>query len=166
MSWSTVTRESPCPVCRKFDWCGTSADGAVRCMRVQDPPAGWRRIKDTDANGGTVFRNGQSAPAPRSIVARKAASAVMDRTPEARRCVEALTPALAGELADALGVPVEVLDAIRIGWSVERDAWTFPERGLDGRVCGIVYRDRSGAKRRVTSRIDNRSEPSRVGREA
>lgn len=66
--WSEVNRQKPCPICQKPDWCGISADGAVRCMRVGDAP-GWRVVKNCP-DGGIVYRpendngrsNGQMMP--------------------------------------------------------------------------------------------------------
>lgn len=55
MSWHSVTRNTLCPICGKPDWCGRSDDGANRCMRIADAPAGWRKLK-TNSDGGTVFR--------------------------------------------------------------------------------------------------------------
>lgn len=37
MKWITVTRKSPCPICKKPDWCGVSDDGRMCiCMRAQN----------------------------------------------------------------------------------------------------------------------------------
>ena len=67
--WREVKRNEPCPVCGKPDWCGRSDDGAIRCMRIADPPPGWRRLK-TCPDGGTVFRpadeSSYTAPAPQN----------------------------------------------------------------------------------------------------
>lgn len=54
-SWREVSKAAPCAICGKPDWCGRSDDGAVRCMRIADPPAGWRVLK-RNTDGGTVFR--------------------------------------------------------------------------------------------------------------
>ena len=74
-TWREVKRNEPCPICGKPDWCGRSDDGAIRCMRIADPPPGWRRLK-TCSDGGTVFRPAdepiRTAPTPhkRSRAAR------------------------------------------------------------------------------------------------
>ena len=74
-TWCEVRRTAPCPICGKPDWCGRSDDGAIRCMRIADAPAGWRRLT-TCSDGGTVFRPAvepsYTAPAPqkRSRAAR------------------------------------------------------------------------------------------------
>ena len=52
--WHEVTKLNPCPICQKPDWCGTSTDGAARCMRM-NAAAGWRVVK-RNSDGGVVFR--------------------------------------------------------------------------------------------------------------
>ncbi len=71
MTWREVKRNAPCPICGKPDWCSRSDDGATRCMRIGDPPAGWRKLKACP-DGGTVFR---PADEPRrDVSARRTAS--------------------------------------------------------------------------------------------
>ncbi|MCE9618485.1 MAG: AAA family ATPase [Planctomycetes bacterium] len=53
--WLAVNKSLPCPICGKPDWCAQSENGAVRCMRISDPPAGWQLVKRND-DGGTVYR--------------------------------------------------------------------------------------------------------------
>jgi putative DNA primase/helicase len=55
MTWREVSKAASCPICGKPDWCGRSDEGAVRCMRITDPPAGWRVVK-RNTDGGIVFR--------------------------------------------------------------------------------------------------------------
>src|SRR5262245_36257773 len=50
--WVRVTRQTPCAVCGKGDWCRVSADGAVAgCMRTK---AGSFHAK-TGSDGSTVY---------------------------------------------------------------------------------------------------------------
>jgi putative DNA primase/helicase len=48
-----VSKENPCPLCGKPDWCKTSPDNeVVMCPRTDTAPTGWKRIKDTvDGHG-------------------------------------------------------------------------------------------------------------------
>ncbi len=55
MTWHQVKQNQPCAICSKPDWCGRSNDGAIRCMRISDPPKGWRKVKSCP-DGGAVFR--------------------------------------------------------------------------------------------------------------
>lgn len=52
--WREVSRDAPCPICGKGDWCGKSGD-AHRCMRIADAPSGWNAIKHHD-DGGVTFK--------------------------------------------------------------------------------------------------------------
>lgn len=62
MKWPEVTRDAPCLICGKPDWCTVSPDGgARRCMRVESdrpqPTGGWLHLdKATTALNGTVRR--------------------------------------------------------------------------------------------------------------
>lgn len=49
-------------------------------------------------------------------------------------------------LADMLDVPVDVLDALGVGWKIEDNAWTFPERDASGKIIGLVRRYWDGKK--------------------
>lgn len=50
------------------------------------------------------------------------------------------------DLADSLGLTVEAIVRLRIGWAADHRAWAFPMHGSDGRVRGIRLRTRSGKK--------------------
>lgn len=72
-AWTEATRSRPCPICGKPDWCGSTPDGAARCMRVHEGAPGWRIIIPRDINGGTTYRpadepktNGRLHQAPSS----------------------------------------------------------------------------------------------------
>lgn len=57
MSFTRVTKQQPCPVCKKPDWCRVFGDGWVECMRVQsDKPA---------KSGGWMHRQCLLPPLPR-----------------------------------------------------------------------------------------------------
>lgn len=51
------------------------------------------------------------------------------------------------ELAAGLGVAVESLEALRIGWSDEEQCWTCPELDAAGKIVGITRRWRDGTKK-------------------
>jgi hypothetical protein len=57
------------------------------------------------------------------------------------------TDSVVDALASDLGVSPASLRALRIGWCVTEDCWTFPEFNGRQQLCGIVRRFRSGAKR-------------------
>ncbi|OUL36570.1 hypothetical protein BV372_06860 [Nostoc sp. T09] len=44
--WAEVTKQNPCPLCGKPDWCSVSANSeAVLCRRTDSSPSGWKQIK-------------------------------------------------------------------------------------------------------------------------
>lgn len=48
--WTNVTRDNPCPICGKPDWCSLSEDGAVAiCRRVESA------VERTDTSGETYW---------------------------------------------------------------------------------------------------------------
>lgn len=88
----------------------------------------------------------KAAPPPRPPPPPSQKPPPVDCAAEAEQFVQAMTPALAAELADLLGIPVDVLAELSVGWCAARSAWSFPERDFTGRVIGIMFRDRDGAK--------------------
>lgn len=155
-AWPRVTKAAPCLACGKDHFCTRSADGrALHCMRTVEAPPGWRLLKRCP-DGGVVFvqANGHAPALVRSKGSKPPPLPPVDRGPEATRYEAALTPDLARELADVLGIPVDVLGEIGVGWTDghrfttkgTRPAWTFPEVDPAGRVVGITFRDRDGQK--------------------
>lgn len=54
--------------------------------------------------------------------------------------------AIIGVLADQLGVSIDSLQRLGVGWSITDNAWTFPERDADGKLIGIIRRLWDGRK--------------------
>ncbi len=52
--------------------------------------------------------------------------------------------------AESLGVSVDSLRSLRIGWYIERQAWTFPMISANGEIVGIRVRRADGAKWSIT----------------
>lgn len=144
--WTRVSRAQPCQVCGHEDWCGRSGS-MVRCMRVTEPPPGWRVVKRCD-DGGVVFE-------PTDCVLsmdRKYPSHEASQTTGTRwealseQFVANLTPSLLTSLAKELGVAECALRELRIGWDPDHNAYTCPERNGAGRVIGIALRYPNGRK--------------------
>ena len=64
----------------------------------------------------------------------------------AAECAVAMRPEALARLAAALGVSLESLVRLGIGWSAKHRAWTFPMRDADGAVLGIRLRLPGGKK--------------------
>lgn len=65
-----VSKDDPCPICAKPDWCCHLPDGAVVCGRVDIPPDGWQRASGKAKDGRNVFqpiRNRVQSRAGRSL---------------------------------------------------------------------------------------------------
>jgi hypothetical protein len=162
----------PCPVCEGEDACSVGADGLIFCRRRHDKVPGfvyygragkdeqWGQFRRED-DPVAVERerqyqerrrhNGREDPwvqrAQGPSANGHAGGNGADWEARHRRCVEALTPDLLDELAEALGLPHAALRALEVGWSAEDEAWTFPERNDQGKVVGLLRRYRNGSKK-------------------
>src|SRR4051812_30069671 len=78
--WRRVSRENPCPVCGKPDWCSVAADGSVAtCQRVEAGAvkdlgeAGWlHRLREDEprrprGHGGFKIRLTTPSATPRGM---------------------------------------------------------------------------------------------------
>lgn len=152
--WVRVTRQRPCPVCEKPDYCGVSADGsAVICMRVEsDKPT---------RNGGWLHRlGGDDRRRPRVRRATSSVKPMRDFEKAAEDHERAVNPEALERWADELGVSVDSLRRLHVGWDGE--AWTFPMRNVSGRIVGIRRRFPNGKKLSVTGGREGLFIPSDV----
>ena len=139
--WKRVSRHMKCPICSKTDWCGVSDDGtAVICMREPSQKA--------TANGGWLHRIGDSPPP------MKRAALPREPEPPARDWIEyhERTTRLVRKLpflAQRLGVNVEALHAMNVGFIEDIEAWTFPMRDGFGCQVGEHLRFVNGEKRSI-----------------
>ncbi len=141
--WTRVTRNRPCPVCEKPDWClykgPPDSPTAVICPRTESEDrcgdAGWlHRLRDDDWD----YRRTRTIRAP--------PSAENDFGELARRFDEQMSHSAMSELAETLGLTEESLCRLKVGWSAEYKAWTFPMSDAIGDVTGIRLRLRNGRK--------------------
>jgi 5S rRNA maturation endonuclease (ribonuclease M5) len=158
--WTRANRANPCPICHRPDWCSTSGDGAVTiCMRIGDGAQSQTR------NGGYLHRLAERpfarrAGAVRTAIVGPALPTRNDLPTLAANYKSAVNPARQDRLAAALGVSVESLIRLGVGWSFDcgRDgqphaaggAWAFPMTNAGGRVLGIRLRLENGRKFAVT----------------
>jgi hypothetical protein len=153
--WREVTEKESCPLCDKSSWCARSADGAaISCNRTVDAPTGWVRVKQTQ-NGG-VFK--------RSETKTSTFTSLVNWAHTAETCKDAISSDRLTQLATELGVTIDSLRTIGIGWAEVKvlrewhasgDGWkddypngafTFPEHGGDGKVVGLSLRAEDGRK--------------------
>ena len=148
--WKRVSKRRPCPICEKPDWCGYTgpdvAPTSAMCQRVEsDKPCGdvgWlHRLRD---NGDWRARRTVSVRGGRDTTN----DASMLRL--ARDCHRQITIAQVEQLSRLLGVSVDNLWRLRVGWHQDKCVFTFPMRRDDGTVCGIRLRSPNGFKWSVT----------------
>lgn len=177
--WCRVTPNAPCPACGKGDWCAWSPDRtALKCERTVTPPEGLRLVKAKD--GGAIFTSEDpshgAGRARRGLGSRRREDEPLTpigATPGGGRldlgaiaeqvCGQITEPQIT-ELATSLGVTVESLRAVGIGWATKDDlramkaggegwadaypegAYAFPERGGTGEIVGFGLRTPDGRK--------------------
>ena len=145
-----------CPICGKHSNCKTTQDrGLVYCGRVDSGPTFLGKI---NGGGQALHRVGSSGlsreftpsppPPPRDPRAAAAQAALCQAHPDADR--------KRAELAARLGVSVESLRRLGVGWSpvfrrrngtTAAAYWSFPERDDKGRVIGVNRRFEDGSKK-------------------
>lgn len=136
MSWIRVSKDKPCAVCGKPDYCTRSADGTVaKCMRIES-----HKKAKGDAGGWIHRINGQ----PMKLLPReKKKPPEQDWTAFARKCFED-GASVRETLADELGVSVKSLERLLVGCGfddfrrVSYSSW--PEKRPGGKIVGIIRR--------------------------
>jgi len=169
--WHRVSRRRPCPICEKPDWClfagPDDVPTAAICARVESPKAcgeaGWlHRLRDDD----------WSRPLKRTR--RRVVSAVLPTNTRSVRdwrrfvneCETSLAASRLDELASSLGVSVDALERLRVGWSVEHRAFAFPMFDAVGQVLGVRLRGSDGRKWSVRGGREGLFLPRSVGGDA
>ena len=142
MKMITVTKKHPCPICKKPDWCGVSADGNIAiCMRIQSN-------KPTN-NGGYLHilkerpKNYQYRPA---LIVKEEKKPTIDSNALIFKWRNQTKPGQIEKLADDLGVSSLALQRLDAVWAQEHNAWAFPMRNEHSRIIGIRLRNNSGFK--------------------
>ena len=139
MSFTRVTQQNPCPICRQaglrgIDWCRVFADGWAECMRIQSDKAA--------KSGGWMHRVGDGprryVPPPRTQPPTINATKLM------REWLTTTTPVELDEFAASLGVSAASLTAVGAAWASPHRAWAFPMRDGHGSVVGIRLRNERG----------------------
>jgi hypothetical protein len=143
--WRRVSRSRPCPVCRRPDWCLFAGDPdnptAAICARTESPKrcgeAGWLHVLRDDP---------LRSPRRTVRVAVPAIGAAKNWDQKARGWAEVVHAGALRSLAAELGLSVDSLRRLGIGWAGDYRAWSFPMRSGDGRVVGIRLRRPDGRK--------------------
>jgi len=140
--WLRVSRQRPCPVCHKPDWCTYTSDGrAVCCMRVESGKA--------VRNGGWLHRvndGGARPPVPARAPRRGCDAALFDAGTYHAALREKGDWRDVDGLALSLGLCPYALATLQPAWDHWHDAWAFPMRDGAGKILGIRLRGNDGRK--------------------
>lgn len=142
--WIRVCRSHPCPVCEGTTWCTVSGDGAVvHCMRAKSD-------KSLESGGWLHKVGGEKVIAFIRAEKKQEQRPQIRWSDEARRMYDASKASSTRlALAQELGVTVESLELLKVGWGADRygEFASFPMRDMRQRICGIVRRYQDGAKK-------------------
>ena len=142
-AWKRTSRERPCPVCGKSDWCMLAANNSVViCPRVEEGA-----VKYLDGSGYLHVLD-KSAPIPdrkdeqgadlpeHNMVLSMLSSKMMAACDDGKLDV----------LAESISIPRFALRALRAGYSASSDAYSFPMFRAGQRLVGIRLRSLGGKK--------------------
>ncbi len=151
-----VSKQNPCPVCGKPDWCLIAEDGsAAICARIEQGcikrcgDVGWLHI---------LCKNVHNVPNVHKAIARRRQVLQTKPSPNrkgkdfvslAAKYKKQLTEADLNRLAVALGVSAYSLKRLGVGW--DGKSYTFPMSNDFGKVVGIRRRFQDGHKLSVSS---------------
>lgn len=132
--WPHASKAHPCPVCQKTDWC-SFGDRAIICRRVESSRPHLDRSGNLD--GWYHFND---APRPAMPVRRWT-------PPPTRQLAPIRTKVCGDDLAKELGVTLDSLKSLGVGWSDSHRAWMFPMRNGKNEVVGWNRRFKDGSKK-------------------
>jgi hypothetical protein len=149
VEWKSVSRQKPCPICGKPDWCRTADNGRLITCNRSGTAAGSYRLLKLTSGGGAVFAledglSGVRTFQPRTIITRTVPAKPLPARPALWGELAAGWQQGAGDqlqlLSGQLGVSVESLRRLGCGWDQPKKCWTFPARDGDQQVIGIAQR--------------------------
>ncbi len=142
-----VSKNAPCPVCHKPDWCLYSEDGsAAICARVSEGSrkrcgdSGWLHVLTED----TARRFKARSRRPRRSERKRPNGPKVDFVKLSRKYRQRVSRRQIDMLSKALGVTAISLARLGVGWDGE--AFCFPMCDESSRVIGVRRRFGSGRK--------------------
>ena len=145
-NWKRVSKQQHCPICGRPDWCLIAKDGsAAVCKRVQSELVLGQR------DAGWIHRlNGRSGglQLPKVTASEKRKGSIREWEGLARFFSNAIQADQVRKLAFDLGVTVNSLVKIRIGWAARHRSYTFPILDWSGKCVGIRTRSEDGCSKK------------------
>lgn len=145
-----VSRDKPCPICGKSDWCLVASDGsAAICQRIKEGSrkqcgeAGYLHILSDRHNGHNRYKSG-ARWRHNVTIGHNHESQAQDFGQMAGRYQSRLTDDRLQALAYSLGLSTRSLQRFRVGW--DGHAYTFPMSDDFGQIIGIRRRFPNGSK--------------------
>jgi hypothetical protein len=143
-AWTKVTAKCPCEICGHDSWC-TFNENVAKCMRQESckpvDSGGW--IHKLDEPRSEFVRTVREKPAKRL--------SIQELTKFAKRAFDHSWAAKTrAKVADRLGVSVESLERLKVGYGADRDGREFsawPARNHRGDIVGVVRRYDDGTKK-------------------
>lgn len=139
--WVRVTKQHPCPICRKDSWCLIHPSGeVVLCMRVLSPKSKLLKSGETgylhQPTEWSPSIKPKPEPPPPVINCRKMIQEWVKQTFEGQ----------VKSLAQSLGVTATSLHKLGVCWATPHAAWAFPMRDGYENMVGIRLRKWDGSK--------------------
>jgi len=155
-----VSRNKPCPICARCDWCLVAEDGlAAICQRIEDGSV----KRCGDAGYLHILSGRHRSPRNRS---RRKFIVIPNSRPDRdfaalhQQYGRQITNQQLNDLSQQLGLSTQSLKRLSIGWDSE--AYTFPMSNSQGRIIGIRRRFPSGRKVSVTGSKNGLFMPTHV----
>ena len=136
-----MSRQNPCPICGKPDWCLVATDGSVAiCPRTpSDRMAG---------SAGYIHDiNPLITPNPLPLTVPEPEPCIdIDWQTGVDQAISRMENFMYEELTKQTGLSRQELQSMRVGWSIKKSAYTFPMRDHEGKTIGIRLRTPDGNK--------------------
>jgi hypothetical protein len=131
--WHRVTRENPCPICKKPDWCSVSDDNsAVICMRIPS------HKQVGEAGCLHHLKKGSKKRRRPTRVIKSISRGAFDQ--QHKDYQADLQPQQVDWLSKQLGVSLDALRSFELGWKDDSSGFTFPIKFANEDICGIQIR--------------------------
>jgi len=136
------SKENPCPACGGHDWTCRAGQRKFICMRIQS--------EHPSKDGGWFHDYGRSKPVQMPVKRFIAPPKMKMDFQYQQNIYEGYSDKCFGIIADKLGVSLNSVKDLGVGFSEGFKSWTFPMRDGDNKIIGIHLRCDDGSKKCVT----------------